>query len=132
MNKKTWLIVPFITLLFILPAYAANAPDDSKIKGKTGQISQDFGKVVSRLIYCESGGQNVAKLDSNNKYSYGVLQIQLATWNQWSKESGITGEPMNKTDAVKMATWAIKNGKIKAWTEWEYAMGLQDKCKWQR
>ena len=129
MITKIWLAVPFITLSLLWPAYAANAPEGSNSL-KNGSNSLD--KIISRLIYCESGGQNKAVLDSNNKYSYGVLQIQLATWNQWSKESGIIGEPMNKTDAVKIATWAIENGKIKAWTEWEYAMGLQDKCKWQR
>ena len=129
MITKMWITVPFITLSLVMSAYSALAPEESNSL-KNGSNSLD--KIVSRLIYCESGGQNVAKLDSNNKYSYGILQIQLNTWNQWSKQSGITGEPMNKTDAVKMAKWAIENGQIKHWTEWKYAMGLQDKCEWQR
>lgn len=131
MNKKTWLVVPFMVLSFTVPTEAVLAPE-GQIMGKTGPNTLETAVVVQRLIYCESGGQNVAILDSNNKYSYGVLQIQLDTWNQWSKQSGITGEPMNKTDAVRMAKWAIQNGYIKRWTEWEYAVGLQDKCKWQR
>lgn len=131
MVKKTWLVVPFIVLSFNLPAQAVLAPE-GQIMGKKGSNQLDIATVVQRLIYCESGGQNVAKLDSNGKYSYGVLQIQWSTWNQWSKGSGIIGEPMNKVDAVKMAKWAIENGHIKHWTEWKYAMGLQDKCEWQK
>lgn len=126
MIKKTWILTPILVSSIVFPAFAANAPNLAKNSPKNTY------QVIERLIECESNGKNVAKLDSNGKYSYGILQIQFETWNRWSKESGITGEPMNKTDAVKMATWAIKNGKIKAWTEWEYAMGLQDKCKWQR
>src|SRR3990167_5897596 len=131
MDIKTWLVVPFILFSSAMPIQAVLAPE-CQIMGKTGSNRLDTAQVVQRLIYCESGGQNVAKLDSNGKYSYGVLQIQWSTWNQWSKDSGITGEPMNKTNAVKMAKWAIENGQIKHWTEWKYAMGLQDKCEWQR
>lgn len=129
MITKTWIVVPFVTLSLMMPAYAALAPNKSQISPNSLSKTD---LIVKRLIECESGGQNVVKLDSNNKYSYGVLQIQLDTWNQWAKESGLSGEPMNKVDAVKMAKWAIQNGYIKHWTEWEYAVGLQDKCKWQR
>lgn len=129
MVTKIWVLLPFVILPLILPAKAAIAPNKGQI---SPNLVSKTDLIIKRLIECESGGQNVAKLDSNNKYSYGVLQIQLDTWNQWSKQSGIGGEPMNKVDAVKMAKWVIQNGYIQHWTEWEYAMGLQDRCKWQR
>jgi hypothetical protein len=32
---------------------------------------------------CESAGKDVNTLDSNATTSYGILQIQLATWDGW-------------------------------------------------
>lgn len=40
----------------------------------------------------------------------------MTTWNEWSKESGITGTPDANDDAIRMAEWAIMNGDILAWT----------------
>lgn len=79
---------------------------------------QQLEATINRLIQCESGGKNVVVLDTNGKYSYGILQYQLATWNWFSSLSGINGEPMNQEDAVKMARWAIKNGFGPQWSCW--------------
>lgn len=35
---------------------------------------------INNLFYCESGIRDVTILDTNNKYSYGWGQFQMATW----------------------------------------------------
>ena len=55
--------------------------------------------VLPYIIACESLNRDVKTLDSNNKYSYGRAQIQKGTWNAWSAQSGIIGDPMNATNS---------------------------------
>lgn len=75
-----------------------------------------MSEVIHDLIMCESRGVSVKRIDSNNYYSYGILQFQSSTWNGWSKVSGIQGDPMVPDDAIKMATWALGHGLIKNWS----------------
>lgn len=77
-----------------------------------------YQKTIERLIDCESGGQNLTILDSNHRYSHGLLQFQTDTWNQMSRESGITGSPLIADDARRMADWAIDHNRGPAWTCW--------------
>lgn len=79
--------------------------------------------LIEELIECESNGKNVAVIDSNGEYSYGILQFQGKTWSWMSEESGITGSPMDEADAVRMAVWAVNRGYGSHWTCW-YIMGL--------
>lgn len=68
---------------------------------------------IEHLIPCESGGRAVNHLDSNWKISYGILQFQ--DWSEWERVSGITGDPDNPDDAIRMAEWGIENGMIDHW-----------------
>lgn len=72
-------------------------------------------KALPGLIGCESEGVSVKRVDSNGYYSYGILQYQSSTWNEWSKSSGITGDPMNPNDAIKMYYWAASHGFLNHW-----------------
>lgn len=46
---------------------------------------------LSALIDCESmGSTTVRVLDTNGKYSHGLLQFQLSTWLSYGKEFGAT------------------------------------------
>lgn len=78
--------------------------------------AQTIPPVIQELIKCESSGVNVAHLDSNGKMSYGILQFQMATWNEWEQKSGIIGSPMNEETAITMAEWAIAHGYLGHWT----------------
>lgn len=69
---------------------------------------------IEHLIPCESMGKPINRVDTNGKMSYGILQFQ--DWDEWERVSGITGDPDNKTDAIRMAEWAIENGMINHWT----------------
>ncbi len=69
---------------------------------------------IEHLIPCESMGRTVNRIDSNGKMSYGILQFQ--DWNEWEAASGLTGNPDNRRDAIRMAEWAIQNGMIDHWT----------------
>lgn len=71
---------------------------------------------IHALIKCESQGVNVARIDSNGKMSYGILQYQMATWKEWERLSGIQGSPMDEATAIRMAEWAIPHGYISRWT----------------
>jgi hypothetical protein len=69
---------------------------------------------IEHLIPCESGGKAVNHLDSNGKMSYGILQFQ--DWREWERISGISGDPDNRDDAIRMAEWGIQHGMIDHWT----------------
>jgi hypothetical protein len=69
---------------------------------------------IEHLIPCESMGQRLDRLDTNGKMSYGILQFQ--DWDEWERISGITGNPDNRADSIRMAEWAIQNGMINHWT----------------
>ncbi|HEX5423043.1 MAG TPA: hypothetical protein VFW94_05790 [Candidatus Acidoferrales bacterium] len=68
---------------------------------------------IEHLIPCESMGRTINRIDSNGKMSYGILQFQ--DWNEWEAASGLTGNPDNRHDAIRMAEWAIQNGMINHW-----------------
>ena len=68
---------------------------------------------------CESQFRAIKKMDSNDLYSYGYLQFQKQTWDEWSKNSGIIGDPMNVKDATQMADWAIDHNLGSHWTCWK-------------
>lgn len=69
---------------------------------------------IEHLIPCESGGRAVDKVDTNGKMSYGILQFQ--DWPEWERVSGISGDPDNPSDAIRMAEWGIEHGMIDHWT----------------
>lgn len=72
--------------------------------------------VVTKLMACESGGRNVKIVDSNGYYSYGVMQFQKSTWDDFSQKSGIIGDPMVPNDAVEMAKWGVLNNYLYRWS----------------
>lgn len=69
---------------------------------------------IEHLIPCESGGRAVDRVDTNGKMSYGILQFQ--DWREWERVSGISGDPDNPDDAIRMAEWGIEHGMIDHWT----------------
>jgi SLT domain-containing protein len=72
--------------------------------------------ILRELIKCESQNTNVARMDSNHKMSFGVLQFQASTWADFQSLSHIQGSPMNVSSAIEMADWAISNGYLGRWT----------------
>jgi len=71
---------------------------------------------INKLVACESSGRNITIMDSNGRWSRGILQYQDRTWEWFSKLSGIKGTSTNPTDAIAMTEWAIENGKIGHWS----------------
>jgi len=69
---------------------------------------------IEHLIPCESMGKPINRVDTNGKMSYGILQFQ--DWDEWERVSGITGDPDNRADSIRMAEWTIQNGMINHWT----------------
>lgn len=67
-------------------------------------------------IACESQGKDVKVVDDNGFYSYGILQYQSSTWNQFEVESGKKGSPMNDDDAITTGLWALQHGYIAKWS----------------
>ncbi len=83
-----------------------------KVGAPTGRETADLA--IEHLIPCESGGRTVDRLDTNGKMSYGILQFQ--DWPEWERISGISGDPDNPDDAIRMAEWGIEHGMIDHWT----------------
>jgi hypothetical protein len=77
------------------------------------ETTQTAYSVIPYLIACESRNKDVQEIDSNAR---GILQFQDPTWADFSQQSGITGDPMNKIDAVQMAIWAVENGYAARWS----------------
>lgn len=98
--------------------YWTETPFDPRQDVPASQVDD----VLAHLITCENPARledptaDAKVLDSNNKYSYGILQIQAATWAKWSAVSGVTGTPILTSDAIKQATWAVENGDLSAWS----------------
>jgi len=64
-----------------------------------------------KLGASESGNRDIGcHIDSNGKESCGRYQYQWDTWINFSKQSGITGSPLNRDDATRMTEWALGKG----------------------
>lgn len=109
---KTCAVVLLVGIFLNVAPAKAYAPKPEVSEPKS------ISAVVRCLIDLESGGRNLVILDVNGKYSYGILMYQLETWTNFSRLSGIKGEPMNKYHAVQMAEWAVKNGYGFHWSTW--------------
>ena len=69
--------------------------------------------ILRTLIKCESQNTNVARSDSNRLRSYGLLQFNgTATWSEFSQLAHVSGNPMNPTDAIKVADYMISHGQL--------------------
>ena len=110
-------VLAIATALLLYPRGSARS--DNEIV-QTPNLMQEvlLNAVVQKLIDCESSGRSVRIVDSNGYYSYGILQYQKATWDYFSKQSGIVGDPMVPNDAIEMTRWAVKNGHGEHWTCW--------------
>lgn len=75
-----------------------------------------YPQIFDKLIGCESQWTNIARIDSNGKMSYGILQFQQSTWDGFAPRAGVTSTPMNPVSALKVATYMIKNGYLARWT----------------
>jgi hypothetical protein len=107
----------------VYPAIASKQALEAPITYSQAQIDSWLSKTANsgflrKIILCESENQNVARMDSNNVMSYGLLQfIGTATWNEFAPKAGIfNSSPMNPEDAIKVADWMISHGYISRWT----------------
>lgn len=76
---------------------------------------------IEKLRYAESQGNDaVIILDSNKKYSYGCLQFQRATFDQYSKKFGIYGDIMDCGTQKELAR-AMLTYDRNAWRHWYHS-----------
>lgn len=106
-----------VSALLLYPRGQAKSDDEIV---QTPNLMQEvrLNAVIQKLIDCESGGKSVRIVDSNGYYSYGILQFQKSTWDDFSSKSGIVGDPMVPNDAIAMGRWAVKNGHGEQWSCW--------------
>jgi hypothetical protein len=91
--------------------------DGRKFAPGTHLTPEQAESVAPYLLVCESGNKdgNACGIDSNGKPSCGRAQFQ--DWTTfWEVKSGITGDPLNGNDAIKMMLWALENGYIQRWS----------------
>jgi hypothetical protein len=78
--------------------------------------------IIAHLIPCENIGRllhpgTVDKvLDSNDRYSYGLLMFQSSTWQGVEAGAGFTGSPLDTLDAIQGARWSILHGYLWWWS----------------
>lgn len=113
MNKKLLFLFLWIAIwAFALVIFKAEAeaPDLS--------YDQKLDNWIERVRWEESRGKDMLViLDTNNKYSYGCLQYQMATWNHYSKKYNVEGEIMS-CDAQKEVTRNIIKYEKDGWRNW--------------
>lgn len=126
MNKKQfikglilWLIVWSLSMVFLPLKSRAEAPELT--------YEQKLDIWIEQVRWEESRGKDMLViLDTNNKYSYGCLQYQMATWNYYSKKYNVDAEIMD-CDAQKEVTRNIikyeKNGE-RNWYTTVYKKGV--------
>ena len=72
---------------------------------------------LDRLQTDESGKSPLLViLDTNNKYSYGCLQFQMATWQSYSKRYNVDAEIMDCKAQRSVAKSMIKED----WNNWRH------------
>jgi len=114
MKHKTkvalYLFIIFALWLALVISSHAEAPQLS--------YDQKLDLWIEQVRHEESGGMDMLViLDTNNKYSYGCLQYQMATWNHYSKKYGVDAEIMD-CDAQKEVTRHIIKYENDGWRNW--------------
>ena len=91
--------------------------------------NSDIQHKINLLIKCESGGRNVTVMDTNGKYSAGILQFQLATFQGYRKKYGLDPDKKLWKDseiqrdlAYRMLEESPKN--VRHWTNCAKAKGI--------
>ncbi len=72
---------------------------------------------LAALEQCESTGSTTVKiLDSNNKYSHGVVQFQMDTWLAYGKDFGATRNNIYSKELQEQVALAmLRNGGSSHW-----------------
>ena len=72
---------------------------------------------IEKLIDCESGGNEKVKVwDTNNQWSFGLLQFQMKTWLAYGKKFGATKENIYDPDLQqKVAKYMLDKDLWKHW-----------------
>lgn len=75
---------------------------------------------IEEVSKCEdsTGNPEIRVLDTNGRYSYGVMQFQMQTWLSMGKKYGIETTPENITDALlqkELAMLILNDG---GWNNW--------------
>lgn len=116
MNKKLvtillWLLALILSIIFLPQTRAkAEAPEMT--------YDQKLDAWIYQVMEKESGGKKLlVVLDTNNKYSYGCLQYQMATWNYYSKKYNVEAEIMD-CEAQKEVTRNIIKYEKDGWRNW--------------
>jgi hypothetical protein len=78
--------------------------------------TSEYPQIFTKLIGCESQWQNIARMDSNHQFSYGILQFQKGTWEQFAPLAGISSTPMNPAAAIQVASYMISEGQLHRWS----------------
>jgi hypothetical protein len=119
-SPRTYAVQPALAQTVKNPATAQISPTprvytQAEIDQMTAGTFHPY--ILRTLIKCESQNTNIARMDSNNKMSYGILQFQMSTWSQFSPLAGIpSSTPMNPVIAIKVADWMISQGLLRRWT----------------
>ena len=69
--------------------------------------------LASRIVRCESGGNNNAVGKANER---GIAQFKQGTFEWMSKLSGLNGDWLNEDDQWNLLLWALDNGYEYHWT----------------
>lgn len=113
MNKKLLylilLLIVWVLSFFVIKAHA-EAPD------LTYDQRLDFW--IQQVRWEESRGHDMLViLDTNNRYSYGCLQFQMATWLMYSKKYKVEGEMMDCNKQIELTKYIIRN-EPDGWRNW--------------
>ena len=92
----------------------SETPEQPKIENVEDQLDILIGKLAT----CESGQiPDMKVLDSNNKFSYGWLQFQKATFDGFGEQYGLPHDDiLSPAQQIPIAKKMIENG---LWFHWK-------------
>ena len=95
-----FLVFLIILLLIVILFFPVNR--EHYAKAEEFQISHQQEVWIHTLEFCESQGREDLKiLDSNNRYSYGVLMFQMETFLREGKKYGLVSPKLTPEQAEK-------------------------------
>lgn len=112
--KKLTIIALAIAMAFSLQIAQAQAPELTAAQ----KYENELQAWLTRLEWDEShNNEKIIVLDSNNRYSYGCLQFQLATFTTYARKYAIKGE-IGSCEAQKELAEAMIKDNWNNWSNW--------------
>lgn len=78
-------------------------------------LDYEQAELLSRIITCESGWQNICNQKYGCKAGQGIVQLIPSTVKYCEEKLGKPIDPFNEEDALECASWLLENEGVEHW-----------------